>query len=115
QKHLHQMQEIGIHIPFMRIGYFRRLFVGALAEADAAAVRKQILDVALAAVKIRLNHGANSGVPSAGALDEIDGALSVKRTFHINAQEIVKAHGTLGQGDNEALTEIRIDLEAELG
>src|SRR3984893_17938330 len=50
QKHLHQGNEIGVHVFLFGNGHFGGFLVGAFAKADAAAVGEQIGDVCLAAI-----------------------------------------------------------------
>src|SRR5260370_41478425 len=71
-------------------------------------------DVGFAAVEIGLNDGADGGIPRANALDEVDGSLRVERPFHVDAQKIIEARGTLHDGAKQALAKFHVDIEAEL-
>ena len=64
-----QLEIIGVDVGFLGEGDVRRLFVGALAEADANALREQIVDVLLAAKEIRLNDRADAAGVSGFAMD----------------------------------------------
>src|SRR5260370_1211286 len=71
-------------------------------------------DVGFTAMKIGLNDRANGGIPRANALNEVDGSLRVERPFHVDAQKIIEARGTLHDGAKQALAKFHVDIEAEL-
>src|ERR1700730_4036434 len=50
QEHLHQGNEIGVHVFLFGKGYFGGFFVGTFAKTDAATVGEQIGDVRLATI-----------------------------------------------------------------
>src|SRR5260370_28820077 len=73
-----------------------------------------IRDVGFAAIQIGLNDRANGGIPRANALNEVYGSLRVERPFHVDAQKIIEARGTLHDGAKQALAKFHVDIEAEL-
>src|SRR5260370_33502444 len=72
-------------------------------------------DVGVAAVEIGLDDDADGASPRANALNEVDGSLRVERPFHVDAQKIIEARGTLHDGAKQALAKFHVDIEAELG
>src|SRR5581483_5728742 len=74
----------------------------------------QILNIGLAAVEVGLNDGADRRGARPHALHEFDRALRVKRAFHVNAEKILVSGGSLGDGKNQAFTEIGTEIKAHL-
>src|SRR5260370_24120472 len=72
-------------------------------------------DVCFAAVKIGLDNRADGGIALANAFYEVDGALRVSGSFHVNAQKIIKASGAFDDGDDQSFAKVDIDIEAKLG
>src|SRR5260370_23387 len=72
-------------------------------------------DVSFNAVQIGLNDRAHGGIPRSNALDEVNGALRIKRPFHFDAQKIVETRSTLHDGAKQAFAKFNIDVETELG
>src|SRR5260370_12198130 len=71
-------------------------------------------DVSFNAVQIGLNDRAHGGIPRSNALDEVNGALRIKRPFHVDAQKIIEARSTLHDGAKQAFAKFDVDVEAEL-
>ncbi len=60
-----------------------------------------------AAIKIRLNNGADRGRLRANAFDQFYRALGVKGAFHVDAQEAFIGRGALCNGKTPILRRIR--------
>ncbi len=113
QKHLHQANVIRIHIRFPFERHFRRFFVRALAQPDAAAIRQQVLHVLFASVQIRLDDRPNRGILCAHALHNLNRSLRVNRTFHIHAQEVVISSGALDNRKGQPFAKLRVEVQAQ--
>ncbi len=72
------------------------------------------MDVAFAAVKIRLDHRAHHGRLRAHAFHEFHGPLGVHRAFHINAQKAFIRRGALGNRKHQPFAEFHAEVQAEL-
>ena len=60
------------------------LGVGALAEADARALAREPLDVALGTAEHRLHHGGDGRVLSAQLADRLEGHVGERRVLHVD-------------------------------
>src|SRR5260370_32260245 len=72
-------------------------------------------DVCFAAVKIGLDNRADGGIALANAFYEVDGALRVSGSLHVNAQKIIEARGAFDDGEDQSFAEFNIDIQAKLG
>ena len=87
---LHQLDVVGIDVGLSRESDLRRFFVSAFAEANADTFGQELLDVALGALQVRLNHGADGIRVSRHTMqfvNEIKSALRVGRTLHVDAHK----------------------------
>src|SRR5713101_3810510 len=103
---LHQPYIVLVYSGFLRKGDLRRLLVGALTQAHAAADTDQLPDVLLAAVEIRLDDDANRRIVCAHALRKLDSALGVRRAFHVDAHKVAVAGRALDNGFHQPLTKL---------
>src|SRR5208283_864616 len=109
-----QVNVVPVNVSFPLKGNFDGLFVGALAEANAATIGEEIVNIALAAVEIRLDDGTDRGGVRANTLDEFHSALGVHGTFHVNAQETIVGRGALRDGKHQSFAEFDAEIQPEL-
>ena len=114
QQHLHQPHIVRIHVPFSLECDLGRFLVSALAKPHATTVPQQILDIALAAIQVRLDHRPNRGISRADPFHQFDSPLRVNRSFHIHAQKIIVARGPLDDRKNQAFAEFGAQIETKL-
>src|ERR1700756_1741115 len=113
QQHLHQADVIAIDVFLSGVSDLIGFLVSAFTKANAAAVGQQVLNILFAAVQVGLDHRSHGGIARANTLDEGDRALRVIGALHVDSQKIVVASGTLDNRQEQALTEIGAEIEAE--
>ena len=99
-------------------GDFRRLLVGAFAKADADAVTEQVINVGLAAVKIRLDDGSHHASVARLAMEfanKAQRALGVGRAFHVDAHEAFQRGCFCYQAADQFASEVLLDIEPHVG
>jgi CheY-like chemotaxis protein len=114
QQDLHELHVVSVDVCLLGEGNLRRLAVGALAQADAAAELDKIVNVPLGPVEVSLHHGADVGQPGANALDDIDGPLGERGTFHVDAHKIRMARGVRDDAVEQFLAKRNTQVQAEL-
>ena len=95
-QHLHQLDVVRIHVGFAFKCDARRFLIGALAQANANPFRQQLFDIALRALQVGLNHGTHAILIPRHAMqfvNEVQGALRIGRTFHIDPHKARRLHG----------------------
>src|SRR5271157_823278 len=111
---LGKLEEVLVHVPFLRESDGRRLLVSPLHQPDGRIERKQRLQVLLGAIEVRLH--AEADVRAGGAR----AAVKVQRRVHVPAGFHVDPDHTLAARVFDDLAEIgvaepRAKVEAELG
>jgi hypothetical protein len=79
---------------------------------------EQKIYILLAAVHVGLDDRADAAGVSGltmQATHEVEGALGVRRAFHVDADEVVDAHGVVHQLGDQAKCHLLADVEAHVG
>ncbi len=109
-----EREEVLVHVPLAREGDRGRLEIRPFHEPYRGAEREQAFDVVRRATEIRLQRDAHARRSLAQLTEQIDGAIDVGRTLHVEPDEVARGFG-VGHQLLQLLTgEIGVDVEPEV-
>ena len=117
---LHQLHVAGVNFGLFLEGDVFGLLVGAFAEPYADAFGEQLLDIGLSTPHVGLDHRPHAALIARNSVElvnEVERALRVWRSFHIDANKILRRHaGRLrDQPADDFVGHVLVHVQAHVG